>query len=106
MEAMFGSGTVLGHTVCGAPKVEGMVMAGVGESWRGVCRGGVVRPWHAGRCRCGVGARAAAACDGADTHCRRAQVLPLPEQCDIRLLQRIWTAKEAVYKLDARRMAG
>ena len=100
VEAMFGSGTVLGHTACGAPKVEGYGDGRVSVSHGAGCA--VVA-------LCGHGVRVGVDVESAREQLRRVtgriltaaerKVLPLPEQCDIRLLQRIWTAKEAVYKL-------
>ena len=100
VEAMFGSGTVLGHTDCGAPTVAGYDDGRVSVSHGAVCAVVAV---------CGRGVRVGVDVESAREQLRRVTgriltaaervALPMPEQCDIRMLQRIWTAKEAVYKL-------
>lgn len=100
VEAAFGSGAALTHSAAGAPLVDGVEEGRVSVS-------------H------GAGYAALAVCDagrrvGIDVESPRAQlrrvvrriltpaeakILPDAEACDIALLLRIWTAKEAVYKL-------
>ena len=100
VEAAFGSGSVLTHSAAGAPLVDGIDEGSLSVS-------------H------GAGYAALAVCDagrrvGIDVESPRAQlrrvvrriltpaeaaILPDAATCDIALLLRIWTAKEAVYKL-------
>lgn len=100
VETAFGSGAALTHSAAGAPLVDGVEEGRVSVS-------------H------GAGYAALAVCDagrrvGIDVESPRAQlrrvvrriltpgeaeILPDAATCDIALLLRIWTAKEAVYKL-------
>lgn len=98
--AMFGADAVLGHADSGAPMV-----AGYDDGRVSVSHGA----GYAVVALCGPGLRVGVDIESAREQLRRVtgriltagerEALPMPERCDLKLLQRIWTAKEAVYKL-------
>lgn len=100
VEAKFGSGAVLTHSAAGAPLVDG-----VEEGRVSVSHGA----GYAALAVCDAGRRVGIDVESPREQLRRvvrriltpaeAEILPDAEACDIALLLRIWTAKEAVYKL-------
>lgn len=100
VEAKFGSGAVLTHSAAGAPLVDG-----VEEGRVSVSHGA----GYAALAVCDAGRRVGIDVESPREQLRRvvrriltsaeAAILPDAEACDIALLLRIWTAKEAVYKL-------
>lgn len=100
VEAAFGSGAALMHSAAGAPIVDG-----VEEGRVSVSHGA----GYAALAVCDAGRRVGIDVESPREQLRRvvrriltpgeAEILPDAEASDIALLLRIWTAKEAVYKL-------
>lgn len=100
VEAAFGSGAVLTHSAAGAPLVDG-----IDEGRLSVSHGA----GFAALAVCDAGRRVGIDVESPRQQLRRvvrrvltpgeAEILPDAATCDIALLLRIWTAKEAVYKL-------
>lgn len=100
VEAAFGSGAVLTHSAAGAPLVDGVEDGRVSVSHGA---------GYAALAVCAAGRRVGIDVESPREQLRRvvrrilspaeAAILPDAEACDIALLLRIWTAKEAVYKL-------
>lgn len=100
VEAAFGSGAALTHSAAGAPLVDGVEDGRVSVSHGA---------GYAALAVCDAGRRAGIDVESPREQLRRvvrrilspaeAAILPDAAACDITLLLRIWTAKEAVYKL-------